>query len=222
MKRKPIFVLLVILLVAFVAIGVNDLRNKNHKVELQKVQLENRGAQIKKLEIDHRKLNQDLETELKSNTVDAERIKALEAEKARLDAETKRLEAELQAKLQKRENDRIAQQNAVKAPVRAVANAVAPKASAQSSGSCADWIAQAGISEVASANELIRRESGCNPNAVNRSSGACGVAQELPCGKSGCSMGDGACQVKWMNKYVAQRYGSWGKAIAFHNANNWY
>lgn len=90
------------------------------------------------------------------------------------------------------------------------------------SGSCSDWIAQAGISDVANANELIRRESGCNPNAVNRSSGACGVAQELPCGKSGCSMGDGACQVRWMNGYVIARYGSWANAVGFHNANNWY
>mgnify|MGYP000879258225 CR=1 FL=1 len=89
-------------------------------------------------------------------------------------------------------------------------------------GSCSNWIRAAGISDVASATELIRRESGCNANAINPSSGACGVAQELPCGKSGCSLGDGACQVKWMNQYVASRYGSWSGAISFHNANNWY
>lgn len=90
------------------------------------------------------------------------------------------------------------------------------------SGSCGDWIRAAGISDLANANELIRRESGCNPNAVNPTSGACGVAQELPCGKSGCSLGDGACQVKWMNTYVLARYGSWANAVGFHNRNNWY
>lgn len=90
------------------------------------------------------------------------------------------------------------------------------------SGSCADWIRGAGISDVGNAVELINRESGCNPNAANPSSGACGVAQELPCGKSGCSLGDGACQVRWMNSYVLGRYGSWAAAVAFHNANNWY
>lgn len=90
------------------------------------------------------------------------------------------------------------------------------------SGSCADWIAAAGIKDVGNAQELINRESGCNPNAVNPSSGACGVAQELPCGKSGCSLGDGACQVRWMNSYVLGRYGSWAAAVGFHNANNWY
>lgn len=89
-------------------------------------------------------------------------------------------------------------------------------------GSCSDWIRSAGITDVVSANDLIARESGCNPNAINPSSGACGVAQELPCGKSGCSLGDGACQVKWMNMYVIGRYGSWLAAIQFHNLNHWY
>lgn len=90
------------------------------------------------------------------------------------------------------------------------------------SGNCSDWLAQAGVSDIQNAMELIRRESGCNPNAVNPSSGACGVAQELPCGKSGCSLGDGACQVKWMNSYTLRRYGSWAGAVAHHNSHNWY
>ena len=90
------------------------------------------------------------------------------------------------------------------------------------SGNCSDWINGAGITDIANARELINRESGCNPYARNPSSGACGVAQELPCGKSGCALGNGACQVKWMNSYVVGRYGSWASAVAFHNANNWY
>lgn len=72
------------------------------------------------------------------------------------------------------------------------------------------------------AAELIRLESGCNPNAVNRSSGACGIAQELPCGKSGCALGDGVCQLAWMERYVMARYGSWEAALSFHYANNYY
>lgn len=103
------------------------------------------------------------------------------------------------------------------------AYAQTPKARAVAvNGTCADWIAQAGIQDVSNALELIGRESGCNPNAMNGSSGACGVAQELPCGKSGCSLGDGACQVRWMNGYVVGRYGSWSAAVAWHNAHNWY
>lgn len=90
------------------------------------------------------------------------------------------------------------------------------------SGSCSEWLAQAGVTDTYNAMWLINKESGCNPNAVNPSSGACGVAQELPCGKSGCSLGDGACQVAWMNKYVSERYGSWAGAVAFHQTHNWY
>jgi len=108
-------------------------------------------------------------------------------------------------------------------PQKTTQAAIAPVAGGfSSSGTCDDWIAAAGIAEPASARELIRRESGCNPNAVNPSSGACGVAQELPCNKSGCGLGNGACQVKWMSRYINNRYGSWAAAIAHHDRNNWY
>lgn len=92
------------------------------------------------------------------------------------------------------------------------------------SGSCMDWIRQAGIQEVDVALKLIHNESGCNPSVINRSSGACGVAQELPCGKSGCSLGDGACQVKWMDRYVKSRYGTWSNALATWQSRSphWY
>ncbi len=90
------------------------------------------------------------------------------------------------------------------------------------SGTCYEWLAQAGVTDTNNAIWLINRESGCNPNSVNRSSGACGVAQELPCGKSGCSLGDGACQVAWMQRYVFARYGSWANAVAHSQAVGWY
>lgn len=90
------------------------------------------------------------------------------------------------------------------------------------SGSCSDWMAAAGIKDTANATYLINAESGCNPNAVNASSGACGVGQALPCSKTGCAMGDGACQTKWMNSYVLGRYGSWAAAADHHRTYGWY
>jgi hypothetical protein len=125
--------------------------------------------------------------------------------------------AKAQAKIERKRQEAIAHAELQRASVRATGTATA-----SASGNCASWIAQAGIADTANAIELIRRESNCNPSAVNSSSGACGVAQELPCGKSGCSLGDGACQIKWMNNYVQQRYGSWSNAVHFHNINNWY
>jgi hypothetical protein len=137
----------------------------------------------------------------------------VEQKNARLAAEEAARAAEAQAQAEQAAAQARAVQ-AAPAPVRVAS--VAP------AGNCASWIAAAGIPDVANAVNLISRESGCNPNAVNPSSGACGVAQELPCGKSGCAMGDGACQVAWMNQYVVQRYGSWAGAIGWHNSHNWY
>jgi len=83
-------------------------------------------------------------------------------------------------------------------------------------------MAGAGITDLANANYLVGEESGCNPYAVNKSSGACGIGQEYPCGKSGCELGDGACQMRWMNDYVLGRYGSWANAAEKHRTSGWY
>lgn len=108
------------------------------------------------------------------------------------------------------------------APKPPVAPVRAPQPQIASGGNCASWIAAAGISDSYSAMALINRESGCNPYITNASSGSCGVAQELPCGKSGCVLGDGYCQVAWMNRYVLSVYGSWGAALGHSYAFNWY
>lgn len=92
------------------------------------------------------------------------------------------------------------------------------------SGSCSDWLVAAGVTDIVDALALISGESGCNPLSYNSSSGACGVAQELPCGKSGCSLGDGACEVKWMNSYIQNRYSTWANAYAtwLSRSPHWY
>lgn len=90
-------------------------------------------------------------------------------------------------------------------------------------GNCGEWLNQAGITDP-DAVWLIGKESGCNPGAVNRSSGACGIPQAYPCAKLPCPLdATGAvCQMNWMENYVANRYGSWAAARAFHARNNWY
>jgi hypothetical protein len=65
-------------------------------------------------------------------------------------------------------------------------------------------------------------ESGWNPNSVNPTSGACNLGQELPCGKSGCSLADVVCELQWMNSYVIGRYGSWAAEVAFHLEYGYY
>lgn len=98
-------------------------------------------------------------------------------------------------------------------------HAATPKAP---SGSCVDWIKAAGVKDVANAHALIMRESGCNPNARNASSGACGLGQQLPCGKWPHAWNDPIGGIKDMQAYVFGRYGSWAAANSFQLANGWY
>ena len=80
--------------------------------------------------------------------------------------------------------------------------------------------------ELAEAKELLMRESGMNPEAINKTSGAAGLGQALPPSKMPCKLSqdwrDFACQTKWVKSYVAQRYGNFTNALAFHNENHWY
>lgn len=103
--------------------------------------------------------------------------------------------------------------------------------SAPSGGNCDTWKAAAGIPSTYATNKLINNESGCRPNAINPSSGACGIAQELLephqsaeqwasvnagyCPKSKCTLQDPVCQLRWMNGYVSERYTTWEGALSF-------
>lgn len=74
------------------------------------------------------------------------------------------------------------------------------------------------------AGELIARESSFDPEAINPSSGACGLAQALPCKKMPCEVSDedAECQLVWMKEYIEARYGNVEKALAFHDSKGWY
>lgn len=87
---------------------------------------------------------------------------------------------------------------------------------------CKEWAAQAGVVLDEHAIELIDKESKCNPVAQNPTSAAGGIPQALPYSKTGCEWGDPVCQLRWMNQYIADRYGSWAAALQFHRANNYY
>jgi hypothetical protein len=63
---------------------------------------------------------------------------------------------------------------------------------------------------------IYQHESNNNPQAINASSGACGLGQALPCSKLPCTLSDYQCQDKWFENYAAVRYGGW------ENAYNWW
>ena len=91
-------------------------------------------------------------------------------------------------------------------------------------GSKDQWLAASNIprDQWGYADWLVKKESGWNPNAVNRSNGACGLAQALPCGKVGSNPHDPVVSLNWMHNYVMGRYGSWAKAVAHSQAKGWY
>lgn len=90
-------------------------------------------------------------------------------------------------------------------------------------GSKTEWLAASNISQAdwGYADYIVGRESGWNPNSVNKSSGACGLAQALPCSKVPGNPYNPIDSLNWMNTYVG-RYGGWQGAYNFWLANNWY
>ena len=91
-------------------------------------------------------------------------------------------------------------------------------------GSQSEWLAASAIpqSSWGAADFIVSQESGWNPNAVNSSSGACGLAQALPCSKVPGNPYDPVNSLNWMNGYVMGRYGSWEAAVSFKRVNGWY
>jgi len=69
---------------------------------------------------------------------------------------------------------------------------------------------------------IIQKESSWKIGAINKSSGACGLGQALPCSKMKCGLSDGKCQVEWTLKYILNRYGSTKNAKAHWLSHNWY
>lgn len=76
--------------------------------------------------------------------------------------------------------------------------------------------------------ELVMRESGWDPTAVNPSSGAAGLAQALPPSKYPAGawpyrgLSSAKKQLQWMVGYIRGRYGNPAGALAFHDRNNFY
>jgi len=74
--------------------------------------------------------------------------------------------------------------------------------------------------------KLWNRESGWNPNAHNKKSGAHGIPQALPAKKMASEGSDyytnGYTQIRWGLKYIKNRYGSPSAAWAHSQAHHWY
>ena len=79
----------------------------------------------------------------------------------------------------------------------------------------------------AAAQEIIRRESGGDPTAKNPSSSAFGLGQLIASNRRalmGANANSTNCsdQIQAFQKYTTGRYGSYDRALQFHNRNGWY
>ena len=197
-KRKTKIVAAALLISIFTNLSLGAYQHA--QIQIREEEIQSRQEEVESVNAQMEELTEKLKAgEIKENEY-KEKIEKLEKEKNELNEQ-------LQAKLKARANNNV------------VAAAV-PTYNVQ--GSCADWIRQAGVSDIENAYTLIMRESGCNVNSVNKSSGACGIPQALPCSKLGSARGNPVAEIQWMNNYVVNRYGSWANAVAFWNAHHWY
>lgn len=78
------------------------------------------------------------------------------------------------------------------------------------------------VEECQALDSLVMSESGWNINAINKSSGACGIGQAYPCSKISDIRGDFRAETEWTINYSVSRYGSLQNAYRFKINNNWY
>lgn len=71
-------------------------------------------------------------------------------------------------------------------------------------------------------DQIITAESGWNPNAVNKSSGAYGIPQILPSAHPDSLGLNPRQQIEWLLNYVSGRYGTPQHALDIRNQQGWY
>lgn len=72
--------------------------------------------------------------------------------------------------------------------------------------------------------QLVQNESGWIAGNKNKSSGACGLGQALPCSKYPGELGDAIAEANWMLDYIANRYKTPENALNFWKSKSphWY
>lgn len=205
--KKFILVLAAITFLVFGLSVIRDVNKSNQELHIKRIELQNNEVKLKKLETDFHQLNG-------TNAENEQQIQELEQKRQQLEKEKSDLEAQLQAK---------AELKASQSKVYAAAAPTVPFTE-RVTGDKHSWLIASGIpeSEWWAVDSIVSRESGWNPNAVNKQSGACGLGQQLPCGKWAGAWNDPVAALKAQYGYVKARYGGYPQAVAFWNANHWY
>jgi len=209
MKPKITYVVLALSLLLFIGLGVNNVNNSKHKLQINTIKLKSTEAQLIELNAQYDEL---LKSQTHNQAEKEQQLKKIQE----LENEKKRLESELQAKRQ--------QYLAQSQKLNTAAQNASGTQKVQAAGSKLEWLKASGIpeSDWQYVDYIISKESGWNPLARNASSGAGGLPQALPYSKTGCAWGDAVCQLKWANGYAIGRYGSWARAYNFWVSNRYW
>lgn len=201
LSLKAIKIISIITVVLFAFYAAPKLEGYKSKIQLRNIEIKNDSATNKQLEVKLDRVNSNLDAELEAKESNSQKLQELESQKLQLEQELKKAKDQLQAKLDAKKSSNTAY--------------ASPEPSV--SGDKQSWMTQAGIpqSEWPYVDALVQKESGWNPRAINRSSGACGLAQALPCSKLGANWADPVHALKWQYDYVKSRYGSYARAKAF-------
>lgn len=191
MKKSLIIkTIMAVVLLLFVGLAVNQIR-QDKQVKLQN-QIELKSREAKLIELDNN-LRSVLDEKAETEAQRDEQNKKIQE----LEADRQRLEAELQAK---RERTRLEQEKLATAAKKAQG---LQRASAAPAGprNCGDNPHK---------QFIYQHESGCRLDAVN-SRGCRGIGQACPGSKLPCGA-DFACQDAWFSNYAVSRYGGWPQA----------
>lgn len=209
MKRN-LTILLTLLFIGFVGLGIYDLRGEHQQLQVREIKLQDSVLELNQVKLEKQLLNDEFEKAIDEKEINEEKARKLEEEKLKLERKADQLERDLRAKA---------------SGVQDTSSRVAGASTSHSvSGNKATWLRSSGIPESQwwAVDSIVSRESGWRPQAINASSGACGLAQALPCSKLPCALTDPVCHLKWQHGYVKARYGGYPQAVAFWNANHWY
>lgn len=212
------YILAILVIVGFSYLAIKNISQLDKSLKETKMKLDLKNSETKKLQSKWDKVNQELENLKKDHSSSKDKIKELEQQK-------QNLENQLQAKAEQKAKLAQTAEASKKASAAAPTPTPAPQP-VKVSGTCEQWMTQAGITDIANASFIFHKESGCNPNAVNASSKAHGVCQALPGNKMATAGSDWysnpVTQMRWCQSYAIGRYGSWANAVAFWKANRWW
>lgn len=173
-------------------------------------------------EVIHKGTNQDVINGISDKTKKIEKEKAEKLEREKKEAEAK-IAAEKKAKEEAERKARINKASRSKSRTYSTESSNGMTSPAENRA-YAQSVLSAG--EFACADVLVNRESGWKTNATNPSSGAYGVPQSLPAKKLASAGADwrtnGKTQIKWMQGYVKDRYGTFCNAVKHSDRKGWY